>query len=333
MTWTGTRLTPISVAAMRVAEPENRIRVSISAPAGSDVVLADAIGPIDTLRMRERAASVVLRTASGAVSASVAGTRALTELPQPVAVRRLLVLGSAGWESKFAIAALEEAGWGVDARLRVAPGVEVRQGRARFPDTALHSAVIALDGSAASDAPAISRYVAAGGGAVLLGGAAGSAAFSAITPAGAASRRTGGSPATVLADVRRDAVVLERDSAGRPLIAVRRAQLGRVMASGYDETWRWRMSPAADAAVRHREWWAAVVAAVAAAAAPHARESEVNADPAPVAALASTLGPSSKPSAQRRDSAPRRPPVWLVFGVFLASLVGEIVSRRWRGLA
>src|SRR6185436_8678305 len=39
----------------------------------------------------------------------------------------------------------------------------------------------------------------------------------------------------------RGAVVLERRN-GRPIVAARRHYAGRVVAVGYDQTWRWRMS-------------------------------------------------------------------------------------------
>ena len=69
-------------------------------------------------------------------------------------------------------AALEEAGWAVDARLSVAPGIEVTQGGSRWPDTARHVAVVVLDPPSASIAAAVARYARSGGGAILSGASA-----------------------------------------------------------------------------------------------------------------------------------------------------------------
>jgi hypothetical protein len=211
--------------------------------------------------------------------------------------------------------------------------VETTQGAAIALDTARYSAVVALDGAAAPSAGAIERYVAAGGGAVLAGAATRRPALSRITPASAGARRVA-EPRSglVLAGVKSDAVVLE-SRADQPLVAARRSGTGRVIASGYDETWKWRMQRADDAPAAHREWWTALVSAVAYAPPVTAGDSPGAGDPAPVAALTAVLGP---PSDRARGSAApgsRVPPAWLLFGVLLAALIGETVSRRSRGAA
>src|SRR5687768_12138877 len=143
VTWSGD-LAPIVIGASTVPEPEGRVRVAIAANDGARVVLSDGLGVIDTVAANDGSSAALLRTATGFLSASSADSRGVATLPPPSRVRKVLVLGSAGWETKFVIAALEEAGWSVDARIRVAPGVETVQGTGLAPDTARHSAVIAL---------------------------------------------------------------------------------------------------------------------------------------------------------------------------------------------
>ena len=331
--WRGS-FQPIVIGAASVPEPEARVRVVVAAQDSARIVLSDGLGTIDTIAGSGGGSSRLLRTATGLLSASAANSRGTAALPTASRVRRVLVLGAAGWETKFVVAALEEAGWTVDARIRVAPGIETTQGGALPLDTARYSAVIALDGSAGSMATAIERYVGAGGGAILAGSSTRLPAFARIVPASAGRRRTAEPRAgLVLAGLRRDAVVLESQG-GVAMVAARRVGFGRAVASGYDETWRWRMRRAADGASAHREWWTAVVSAVAYVPAHPARDSSATADPAPVAALVAALGPQSdndmmKPTA----SVVWVPPTWLLFGVLLFSLLGEVVSRRLRGLS
>jgi len=334
VTWKAHDVAPIAVAAAMAPEPEGRIRVSMAGPDGARVVLADALGAVDTLRVDAvSTGSLLLRTASGPVAAGASGVRATAPSIIPVRIRRVLVLGSAGWESKFVIAALEESGWAVDARIRVAPGVETRQGAELPLDTAQYSAVIALDAAAATSAAAIQRFGAAGGGVILAGPATRLPALSSITPASAGTRRVGDPrPGTILTGMKPDAVILESRGAGA-LIAARRTGFGRIAASGYDDTWKWRMRPEADAPAAHREWWTSLVSAVAYAPPAGGRDSAGTGDPAPVAALAAALGPPTAADQVPAVPASGLPPAWLLFGTLVAALLGETVSRRLRGAA
>ncbi len=331
LSWSGRALPPIAVATSPVAEPEGRTRVSVAGGDSTEVVLSDPLGGIDTVQARAVPSSRLLRTATGSVSASAQGSRAVAPVANPVQVRRVLVLASAGWESKFVVAALEEAGWTVDARLSIAPGVETRQGPDYPLDTARYSAVIALDATAASSAGAIARYVDAGGGAVLAGPASRLPGLARITPAVAGARRVAG-PRTglVLGALKGDAVVLERQGAS-PLVAARRSGAGRVIASGYDETWRLRMRRMTEAPAEHREWWTALVSAIAFAGTADSPAS--GRDAAPVAALTAALGRQSRMGVEPAGARSLVPPVWMLFGALLGSLLGEVVSRRYRGLA
>ena len=76
---------------------------------------------------------------------------------------RVFVLGRVGWEAKFTIAALEEAGWEVDARLRLADTLFVTQGASRTPVPGMHAAVVALDTVLGAAAAQLTRFVRAGG--------------------------------------------------------------------------------------------------------------------------------------------------------------------------
>lgn len=331
--WSARDLQPIAIAASVVAEPEGRVRVVVAGPDSATVVVSDGLGAIDTIQARGTPLSKLLRTVTGSLAASIPGVQAVAPVPAPVQVRRVLVIASAGWESKFVVAALEEAGWMVDARIRVAPGVETRQGADFALDTARYSAVVALGGAAASNASAIERYVSSGGGAILAGAATRLPAFARITPAAASSRRLAEPrPGLVLGGVKSDAVVLETQ-AGGPVVAARRSGAGRVVASGYDETWKWRMRRAAEAPAAHREWWTALVSAVAYVPPTVARDSAGVSDPAPVAALTAALGPPSELEGAATGPRSRMPPAWLLFGLLLASIFGEVASRRLRGLA
>ena len=331
VSWSAREIEPVAIATTAVAEPEGRVRLVIAGADSADAVVADAIGVIDTVELRGSAASRLLRTATGFVSASTYGVRATAPLSPPARVGRVLVLAAAGWESKFAVAALEEAGWLVDARIRVAPGIETRQGADFALDTARYSAVIALDGAPAASAAAIQRYVAAGGGAVLSGPVTRVPAFTRLTPAVATTRRVAEPRSgVVLGAVKPGAVILQSER-GAALVVAGRSGLGRVVATGYDDTWKWRMRAASDAPTRHREWWGALVSAVAYV--PAGRDSaSFSGDPAPVAALTAALGP---PSTSRQAGTERlsRVPPWLLFGLLLISLLGEVLSRRLRGLA
>lgn len=333
VTWRAPGVVPIALGVTRVAAPESRVRVTVGGPDSSRVIISDVAGPLDTAIVQRTQAARLLRTASASVSAAGGGSRAMMPIPPPSTVRRLLVLGAAGWETKFVIAALEESGWTVDARIRVAPGVETRQGADYALDTTRYSAVIALDASAAPLSGAMERFAKMGGGVVLGPAATRLPAFARVTPATAASARVvGPRPALRLAALKQDAVVLDSEGAGA-VMAARRAGLGRVVAIGYDETWRWRMRPTGDASVVHRDWWTAVVSAVAYVRPAGQRAPPGVYDPAPVAALTAALGPPADAVRTAESSAGWMPPVWLLFLVAIGSLLAEVVSRRTRGLA
>src|SRR3954470_5409179 len=171
VTWSGD-LDPLVIDASPIAAPGAGTRVLLAGATGSSVVLSDEIGAIDTVRARGIGASIVLKGAGSRLIARGKGTTASTTQTDSVTLRKVMVIGSAGWESKFIVAALEEEGWRVDAFIRVAPSVDVTQGSAAPIDTSRYSAVVALDSAASPYAARISEFVRTGGGLVLEPGAA-----------------------------------------------------------------------------------------------------------------------------------------------------------------
>jgi hypothetical protein len=289
------------------------------------------------------AAELELASVAGSVRAAGATFAAATASGDSVALKPVLVLGAAGWESKFTIAALEERGWRVASRVRVAPNVDVTQGPLGAIDTARYSAVIALDSSAASSAGAVARYVRDGGGVIVAGAAARIGGVSAIVPGGVGRRVAGVAGAVASAAPRtglgvfpvtaltRDAVALEsRDDL--VTVAARRVDAGRVVQSGYDETWRWRMAGGDEAAAAHREWWSRLVAAVAYAplVARAAASSEL-VDETPLASLIHALGPPATIDARLAPTRDGARTTRVLFALVVGALVLEWASRRLRG--
>ncbi len=349
--WRGD-LPDLAVAAEPARQPGDRWQVA--AVAGRATLVRDALGEIDSLP----AGGGTLLTRAPREAWRVREFRGEAGV-QPGArpsLGRVLVVARAGWEAKFTIAALEEDGWGVDAVLTLGKQ-EITQGDPRLR-TDRHAAAVLLD-SSATDLDVIPRFVRAGGGLVLSGEAAAwrPAALRALLPARGTTvhapdtREFTDEPlhALELHALERllpDALVLEtRD--GLNAVAARREHAGRVVQSGYVETWRWRMQ-GEDAAMReHRLWWSALVGAAAGDLTPRAergvRAERAGAAPRDAAALASApaaaplaelvhaLGPASEDSG-RSSRRGADLPLWLG-ALLLAALVAEWGSRRARGAA
>ena len=345
--WDGASLPATAVAVERVAAPRGGVRVLAAAPSGAAVAVGDAAGVLDTLRAAAGGSGAGVAFATTLPlempAATVAGTAARAPRADSLRVGRVLVLGAAGWESKFVLAALEEDGWAVDARLRVSPTVEVSQGTRAELDTARYAAAVVLDsGAAAAYGAALVRFARRGGGVVIAGDAARAPALRDIAAAAAGDAVPGVAGALSSDSARRglglvplarlapDAVALERRG-GTVAAAARRVGPGRVVQLGYTDSWRWRMLGAEDAPARHRSWWSRVVASVAYA--PPVRLSVFAADsisPAPYAALVAALGPptAAPPATPPAPGAPL--PRW-AFALVLGALLAEWTSRRLRG--
>jgi hypothetical protein len=227
------------------------------------------------------------------------------------------VIGEAGWESKFVVAALEEEGWKVDAFIRVAPGVDVTQGSIAVIDTSRYSAVVALDGSASPYANRIIAFVREGGGVVFAPQAA---SLDAMAPL-----RSG--PFTSL---RSDGVPLKQRAGAVP-IAARRIGAGRALQLGYEDTWRWRMG-GGDGAVRgHREWWTGLVSSVAHTPLVARSATTISTDEAPMIGLVAAIGRATPAAAIAHGSGSQSYWMAWLFLVLALALVGEVASRRMRG--
>jgi hypothetical protein len=342
--WSGD-LAPVMIDAQPIVAPSGGTRVLLAAPTGSSVVLSDDVGVIDTVQALNGGSSIAITSVADRLTTRVKGSVASTALGDSILLHKVLVIGGAGWESKFVVAALEEEGWKVDAFIRVAPGAQVTQGSAAVIDTSRYSAVVALDGAASPYANRIIEFARTGGGVVLAPEAA---SLDAMAPlrAGAVGRRTSearaiqaaGSvalttlPLAPIASLRSDAVAIER-RAGAVAIGARRIGAGRALQLGYEDTWRWRMAGGEGAVRDHRAWWTQVVARVAYAPRVPRATATASTDEAPTIGLVAAIGSSSRAGgASNLTGGPSDWMAWL-FMLLALGLLGEVLSRRLRGAA
>ncbi len=344
VTWSSTSLQPLALASERLREPGGAVRITVAAVA--PVELADEMAIIDSVVPAKNGSTVIAAEPLDTLRATEGRTVATVESGVAPLLHPVLVLGRASFEAKFIMAALEERGWVVDARLTVAPGANVTQGKLTALDTGHFSAVVALDTSLGVAGPQLARYVASGGGLVLLGDAASAAVVRALAPAHVGARTQGttrdipaktpldGLPLQALETLRTDAVRLGA-RAGKVTLAARREGAGRVLQVGYNETWRWRMQGGDDAVAAHRAWWSRLVASVAyAAERPSAVGTSTSSDGtsaegAPLARLYDAFGPAAAPSTVSTSSGGL--PAWLLPLICMV-LIAEWVSRRLRGV-
>lgn len=341
VTWSGD-LPAMMIDAQPVASPIGGTRVLVAAPSGSSVVMSDEVGVIDTLRPRDGGASVTFNSVADRLTARAKTSTASTVTPDSVVLRKILVIGEAGWESKFVVAALEEEGWRVDALIRVAPGVDVTLGSTAI-DTSRYSAVLALDAAAFPYSTRIVVFARSGGGVILGPGAA---SLDALVPlrAGAVgssvsetrAAQAGGAitlatlPLVPITSLRSDATPFEKRGAA-VAIAAERIGAGRVLQIGYEDTWRWRMS-GGDGAVRdHRLWWTRLVSSVAYAPRLARTASTISTDEAPMIGLVSAIGSVTQGETKSGRSGNRSDPMAWLFVLLTLGLIGEIASRRLRG--
>jgi hypothetical protein len=342
VSWSGTPA-PVAITSEPVADPLGGARVDLAAPGGATVVLRDVAGALDSVRVRGNGATLIEPLLVERVDAMAAGQRLSAPAPAAANVRRVVVVGRAGWEGKFVVSALEEAGWRVSPRFALAPGIEVAGADPIVLDTAHVSAVIALDTSVTSLGGAVARFVRDGGGLILAGGAAAAENVAAIAPGTPGARvppATPGAIALTLASagfypvtsLHRDAVPVDRRAEAHTVVA-RRVGAGRVIQVAFDETWRWRMAGEQGAEGAHRRWWSRVVGSVAYlpagarddAAPPRAREW----DGAPLASLIHRIGPPRASSVLPR--ARWSPDPRLLLSLICILLLLEWGSRRLRG--
>lgn len=347
VTWSG-EVAPLIAMAEPVREPGDRWR--IAALNDTPLLVRDSLGPLDSL---DAVGALTTDAVRGAVRVVAGNTEARVAPADSVVLGRVAVYGRAGWEPRFVIAALEEAGWLVDARLTLGRDRDVLQGEI-VPRRARHSAVIVFDtASLAREGALFARFVREGGGLVLAGEATAAdvpalrglvgAQVTRVEPPETRSFEghdpTHALPLHVLGTRRADAVLVESRE-GLPAIVARRVGAGRIVQMGYEDTWRWRMEGEGRAMEEHRTFWSRTVGLAAAASVasrrpvmdglPVPRDIALD-DPAPRAALVHALGPASGES----SAAPRGPralPRWLGL-VILSLLLAEWASRRGRGAA
>jgi hypothetical protein len=341
VTWTGD-LAALMIDAQPVASPTGGTKLLVAAPNGSSVVVSDEVGVIDTLWASEAGASVTLNSVADRLSARAKRSVAFTATRDSPMLRKILVIGEAGWESKFVVAALEEEGWKVDAFIRVAPGVDVTQGSAAI-DTSRYSAVVALDAGASPYGNRIIEFARNGGGVILGPGAAsldamaplriGAVGRSTAEPRGIQSGAAVGLATlalTPITSLRSDATPFERRGAAIA-IAAERVGAGRVLQLGYEDTWRWRMG-GGDGAVRdHRLWWTRLVSSVAYAPRIPRTTSTMPTDEAPMIGLVTAIGSATHLEARSGLSGNQSDSMVWLFVVLTLGLIGEIASRRLRG--
>lgn len=310
VTWDAPKVLATGASVFRVADPAGVSELSISAPNASVIWIRQPDGATDSISAGPAGARVNLPGGGTGLSVTVGTTTANIAAPDSVVLRKLLVEGTASWETKFTIAALAERGWKIDALTHVAPGIDMREGDPAAPDTARYAAIIAIDSTASLIARGAASYVREGGGLLTLHDAA------TVGPRG------------------QDPVVLERRREGD--VRAFRIGSGRVIRIGYADLWRQRMhgdDSVSDPVAAHRAWLARAVASVAYAprnASSVALRNDSIADPAPLADMVDRLGPRSTvgaPDIPFRTQVPSS----VLFGVLIAAFLLELASRRLRG--
>jgi hypothetical protein len=277
---------------------------------------------------------------------------ARSRVAEPLRLGRVRLFAAPGWESRFAVQALEESGWTVDARVDVSPSATVTLGRPASLDTADYSAVIALDSTAWSSAGSIVQFVRDGGGAVFFPEALRASSLAALR-AGASLQEQAGIPGALLSDAPREglalvpidpsaeAAILERSNRpGEPVaVAARRVGAGRVLQVGWQQSWEWRMLGGEQAVDAHRDWWRSLLQRVAYASLATADTlpgddwEPLPGAVAPYADLVARVGP---PDARVEEAtappveSPQAPPLVLAV-IAMAALLAEWWSRRLRG--
>lgn len=334
ISWSG-NLEPIAISIRPVAAPSAQSIVTATSFGPSAALLRDDISTIDSASGGRPLISASLPIASGRVRVVSGNDSAYATASDSAALKSILVIGKANWETKFVLAALEEAGWKTEAAISVAPSIAVTQGSIATIDTAHYSAVVALDESADSRAASIRTFVRSGGGLILGDAAARTTAFTAlrVSEPGSPPRASTGDTVTralsAFAPLRvgSDAIAVEQNK-GMVSVAAKRVEFGRVIQIGYADTWKWRLQGPARGIDEHRDWWSHLLAQVA-----HASRSGVAdgaGDPAPYSDLVNVAGlPSAQPQLSKPLSRSSSELLWML-GLFTLLLV-EWASRRLRG--
>lgn len=350
-TWyDSTNASGLALSAEAILDPNGGVLLRSSVGSSPTVrparalALRDAAGVLDS-GMTDALALRAMRIA-GRPFASSGASQANIDPPTLPTLRHVLLLARVGWEAKFVVAALEERGWTIDGSLQLSPKTSVTIGTPSTLDTSRFAAVVVLD-SGVTRVAALARFIKQGGGLVIAGDALRDAALTSILPANVNQQRSA-VPGALLTDVPRDglalwrltprarAVVLQYDGSGArrtPAVVVQRRGAGRVVASGYRDTWRWRMEGNDDGIDAHRAWWSALISDVAFA--PTAKRDKFAAawpgDAAPYADLVARWGTPVTSPFVASSSEHTRSRRWLLYVLAVCALLGEWTSRRLRG--
>lgn len=337
--WLSARALPAAVELEALPDLHGGVVARVGAPRGMTARVDDALGAIASTLIDRAGATFRLPRLAGAASLVLDGDTVARAVAGVARSGQVVVLGRAGWEARFVIAALEERGWTVAARLALAPDLWFTRGEPLPLDTARHAAAVVLDTTALDLAGQLTRFVRDGGGLVIAGDGARLGALRGVAPgtAGPAARPQMVSliadrPLSALAfhpvlRLDRDAVPLATEGSD-VVLAARRVRAGRVIQVAYDDTWRWRMMGGDDAPRAHAAWWSQLVSAVARRVElpPEGRTSA-----APYAAAVAALG---APVRLEGRAGGRGIALWpWLLGLSLAALFVEWTSRRLRGAA
>jgi hypothetical protein len=319
---------------------EGLSRLALLGTPEQNALISDRLGRVDSIRIGRMGAAWVRLRPLGTIRAALSTSSPVTAERDSLVAKPLLLLGSAGWEAKFVAAALEEDGWSMSSRMTVAPGAVVRQGTSATIDTASYGAVIVIDSVSPLDAGMISRFVNEGGGLLASGPGVRHPSLRRLLPRQSSEiagilgglqgpfPRSGLNTRTLVAFGNN--VVFERRN-GAVIVSALRVGSGRVVAAGYDDTWRLRMVPADERAPRaHREWWSSMAGNVVQVRLVPRETPPV--DEAPYAATVAALG-RPLPVGELPDGSSPFPWDELLAAVGAAALLGEFLSRRLRGVA
>lgn len=351
----------LAISVTREATPRAAFEVRVSRSKDEmPLRLRDAGGLLDSLAFDTTISTSAellhgwrIATLAAPVQVRAGSALALQREVPDATSKRLMVLALPGWESRFAIAALEEIGWQVDGVLRTSPTGAVTVGSPQRLDTLRYAAVVVLD-SMNVDAPGLLRFVRQGGGLVLSGDALRIPALAGLSPVRARLIRNATAGALLTPTPRRGldawelevlpgAEVLLRDPGSHGheevVVASHRLGAGRLVASGYRQLWRWRMEGTDDGIEEHRRWWSLLVAAsVPDARTPPTTERAVwPGDVSPYADLVALADRplATPPKGLGRPGAAvgfRRLLPAILLGLTALSLLAEWASRRLRGL-
>ena len=345
-TWEGPKLKASAVSAEAVADPKHPTRIWVAAPPNSSISVRDEAGVIDSVDTKSGGAVLTAQHVQGTVTSIVGGTSSSTVVHDSLTVKPVLILGVAGWEGKFVLAALEEYGWKGDAQFGVTKRTQgvVLQGPASPQiDTAHYSTVIALDTSADKYAGSIISFVRNGGGFIASGEGSNLPAFASIMPGTVTGAPTLSSDfsmdsvaprrALSMMEITRlkDGAVVVESRDRKTTVAAQRYGQGRVVQVGYLDTWRWRMGGEDDPVQLHRAWWSSMVSSVAYASKTPLVVSTASVDPTPVATLVGTLGLPTHVAAAAISALNDPRLLTFLFAILMGAFFVEWASRRLRG--